>query len=107
VIQTASGTQLWSQVAVVHVVPNGHSPSDNWRFINVGNIESENGVPGLGFDFPHLAAISRNIHFNPAFEHNHFGINDSSFASIFWSDIPGYSDFVDPSVIQQAQQEFP
>jgi hypothetical protein len=106
VIQTVSGTQMWSQVAVVHVVPNGHSPSDNWRVINVGNIESENGVPGLGFDYPHLAAIGRNIHFNPAVEHNHFGMNDSSFAPIFWSDIPGYSDFVDPSVIQQAQQEF-
>jgi hypothetical protein len=64
------------------------------------------GIPGLGLDYPHLAATSRNIHFNPAFEHNHFGMNYSSIAPIFWSDIPGYSDLVDPSVIQQAQQEF-
>jgi hypothetical protein len=155
-IQSASGTQsCCSQITVVHVVPNEHPPSDNWRLINTGNIESENevpglgfdfphlaairgsfpfnpaiqldrngvdsnsfgpiffignpdfrGVPGLGFDFPHLAAISRNIHFNTAFEHNRFGMNDNSFIPIFWSNIPGYSDIVDSSVIQQAQQEF-
>jgi hypothetical protein len=155
-IRSASGNQsCCSHVAVVHVVPNGHPSSGNWRFINAGNIEGENevpglgfdfphlaairgsfpfnpailldrngihgdsfrpiffignpdfhGVPGLGFDFPHLGAISRNIHFNPAFEHNGFAMNDNSFTPIFWSANPGFSDFVDPSVIQQVQEEF-
>jgi hypothetical protein len=155
-IQSASGTQsCCSQVTVVHVVPTEHPPSGNWRFANAGNDERENevpglgfdfphlaairgsfpfnpaiqldrnrvnndsfgpiffienpdfrGVPGLGFDFPHLAAIRGNLHLNPAFEHTGLGTNDNSFVPIFWSENPGSSDFVDPSVIQQVQQEF-
>jgi hypothetical protein len=152
---TASGSQLSSPVTVVHVVTNGHSPSGQLLFINAGIIESENGVPGLGFDFPHLAAISGkfrfdpafehnglglndnsfapfffsenpqfrgvpglgfdfphlaaisgHLHFNPAFEHDRLGRNDNSFVPIFWGENPGSSDFIDPSVIQQIQQEF-
>jgi hypothetical protein len=64
------------------------------------------GVPGLGFDFPHLAAISGHLHFNPAFEHNGSGRNDNSFVPIVWGENPGSSDFIDPSVIQQIEQEF-
>jgi hypothetical protein len=155
-IQSASGTQpCCGYVTVVHVVPTGHTASGNLRFVNAGNIESENevpglgfdfphlaairgrfpfnpailldrngipinsfgsiffignpdfqGVPGLGFDFPHLAAISGHLHFNPAFEHNRFDMNNGSFAPIFWSENPGPPDFVDPSLIQQVQQEF-
>src|SRR5216683_201561 len=106
-IQSASGTQpCCGHVTVVHVVPTEHPASGNLRFVNVGNIESENEVPGLGFDFPHLAAISGHLHFNPAFDHNRFDMNDGSFAPIFWSENPGSPDFADPSVIQQVQQEF-
>ena len=90
VIQTASGTQLGSQIAVVHVVPNGHTPSDNWRFINVGNIESENGVPGLGFDFPHLAAISVSFPFNAAIQQEENGVHSGSLRSIFFSENPDF-----------------
>jgi hypothetical protein len=153
--QTASGTPLSSPVTVVHVVTNGGSHSGDWLFINAGIIESENGVPGLGFDFPHLAAISGkfrfdpafehnglglndnpfapfffsenpefrgvpglgfdfphlaaisgHIHFNLAFEHDRFGSNDNSFVPIVWGEYPSSSDFIDPSVIQQIQQEF-
>lgn len=154
-IQTAFGTQLSSPVTVVHVATNGHPPSSHLIFINPGDIESENGVPGLGFDFPHLAAISGNLHFdppfehhglniddnsfvpfffsenpefrgvpglgfdfphlaaisghlhfNPAFEHDRLGRNDNSFVPIFWGDNSGSSEYIDPSVIQQIQQEF-
>jgi hypothetical protein len=106
-IQSASVTQpCCGHVTVVHVVPTGHPASGNLRLVNAGNIESENEIPGLGFDFPHLAAISGHLHFNPAFEHNRFDMNDGSFAPIFWGENPGFPDFVDPSVIQQVQQEF-
>jgi hypothetical protein len=71
----------------------------------IGNPDFQE-VPGLGFDFPHLAAVSGHLHFNPAFEHNRFDMNDGSFAPIFWNENPGSPDFVDPSVIQQVQQEF-
>jgi hypothetical protein len=154
-IQAASGTPAWSQVSVVHVVPKRDSPWGNWQFINVGNIESKNGVPGLGFDYlhlaavrgsfpfnpaiqqegngvpnesfrptffsenpdfqgvpglgldhPHLAAINRNFHFDPAAQQDGLAVNDSSFAPIFFGENSGYSDSIDPSVIQPVQQEF-
>lgn len=154
-IQAASGSQVNSPVTVVHVATNGHPPSRHLLFISGGNIESENGVPGLGFDFPHLAAISGNfhfdppfehhgfnsidnsfvpfffsenpefrgvpglgfdfphlaaisghLHFNPAFDHDRFGRNDNSFVPVFWGENPVSSDFIDPSVLQQIQQEF-
>ena len=155
-IQNSTGAKsCCNQGTVVHALPAEHAASGNWRLINAGNIDAENevpglgfdfphlaairgrfpvnlafqlarsgvhtdpfgriffignpgfqGVPGLGFDFPHLAAISGNVHFNPAFEHDRFNRNGSSFAPIFWSDISGYSDFVDSSALQQTQQEF-
>src|SRR5216683_7515557 len=106
-IQSASGTQsCCGHVTVVHVVPTEHPASGNLRFVNVGNIESENEVPGLGFDFPHLAAIRGGFPFNPAILLDKNGIHNDSFAPIFWSENPGSPDFVDPSVIQQVQQEF-
>jgi hypothetical protein len=147
-IQNTRGNQpCCSQVTVVHVAPAPHASAGNWQSVNNGNFEGENtvpglgfdiphlaaitrqfpfnpafqpgtfrpivfvqnpefqGVPGLGFDIPHLAAISGNTHFNPEFEHDRFGRNDVSFAPIFWSDIPGYADFIDSTAIQSAQHE--
>src|SRR5580704_3678458 len=153
--QTGSGAPPSTPVTVVHVVTNGQTSSRQLLFINAGDIESENAVPGLGFDFPHLAAISQAFHFNPAFEHNEIGVNngsfgpiffsenpgfhgvpglgfdyphlaaisghphfnpafeqnregwnDNSFVPVFWGDNSGYSEPVDPSIIQQIQQEF-
>jgi len=63
-------------------------------------------VPGLGFDYPHLAAISGNFPFNPPFENNGIRINDNSFAPIFFTENAGFSDFIDPEVIQQVERQF-
>jgi hypothetical protein len=70
-----------------------------------GNTEFD-GTPGLGFDYPHLAAISGNFQFNHPFDHNGIGINDNSFTPLFFSDSPNLSDYIDPSLIQQIQQQY-
>ena len=54
------------------------------------NFGSINGVPGLGFDFPHLAAISRG-------SRRHFrgfgGFNGGFFTPIFFDSLPLYYPF--------------
>jgi len=58
--------------------------------VNADNIESENEVPGLGFDFPHLAAISGNVHVNPAFQLADSGLHNGSFGPIFFIGNPEF-----------------
>jgi hypothetical protein len=53
------------------------------------NFRPLNGVPGLGFDFPHLAAVSRGFRHRPG----GFGRNDafpSFFTPIFFDSLPLY-----------------
>jgi hypothetical protein len=71
-------------------VPNGHLPSGNWRFTNAGDIESENEIPGLGFDFPHLAAIRGRFPFNPAIQLGGNGVHNDSFGPIFFIGNPDF-----------------
>ena len=90
-IQSASGTQpCCGHVTLVHVVPTEHPASGNLRFVNVGNIESENEVPGLGFDFPHVAAIRGGFPFNPAILLEKNRIHNDSNAPIFFIGNPDF-----------------
>jgi len=71
VAQPATGGQANRQVFmvhVIHIVPNLPQTPNTRPFENIVSLESENGVPGLGFDYPHLAAISGNFPFNPPVE---------------------------------------
>ena len=62
----------------VETAPNPHFPPIN-------------GVPGLGFDFPHLAAISRGI--RPIRPFIHRGEFPSFFTPIFFEPLPLYYPF--------------
>jgi hypothetical protein len=42
----------------IRILPNGQIAPAFSTFANGGSFGSANGVPGLGFDYPHLAAIS-------------------------------------------------
>ena len=58
----ASGARAPRQATVI--APNGRAiPSDS--FGNSVNFGDQIGVPGLGFDYPHLAAVSGNFRNNP------------------------------------------
>lgn len=90
-VQSTSGTQsCCSQVTVVHVVPKGHPPLGNLRFINSGDIESDSKSPGLGFDFPHLAAIRGSLPFNPATPLAGNGAHNDSFGPLFFIGNPDF-----------------
>jgi hypothetical protein len=70
----------------------------------------ENGVPGLGFDYPHLAAISGGID-NNRFGSNHQGEHNhanSVFVPFFFGGLPYYENNFDSgdTSIPAPQQEF-
>jgi hypothetical protein len=46
------------QVRVIRISPAGRATSSFSSFANSVSFGGTNGVPGLGFDYPHLAAIS-------------------------------------------------
>src|ERR1700685_62807 len=69
-----AGTAIPSspQAGVIQISPSGRITSGFVPFPNSFNFDNTSGVPGLGFDFPHLAAISgglSNNHFSN-FGHN-------------------------------------
>jgi hypothetical protein len=78
---------------------------------NSFNLDTISGVPGLGFDFPHLAAISGALGNNPTFQ---FGPNGGrgkgSFVPILFGGYPYYydesgSDQAEQPAVQQSQPQ--
>jgi hypothetical protein len=60
---------------------------------NSFSLDTLSGVPGLGFDFPHLAAISGGLHGDSFFRPGHHGHHgEGSFIPIFFGGYPYYSD---------------
>jgi hypothetical protein len=72
----------------MQIPPSGHVPLG---FDSTSNAVSFDGVPGLGFDFPHLAAISRAQGGNPSFHFGHNGHHErGSFVPILFGGYPYY-----------------
>jgi hypothetical protein len=89
---------------VIQIAPNGRlNPSDG-SFANSADFGDEIGVPGLGFDYAHLAAVSGNFRFNPPGfgrgSHHHRDF----VTPVFFGGFPYYSDYPD---YQQEQQQQP
>lgn len=63
-------------------------------FANSLRFDGASGVPGLGFDFPHLAAINAGLANNsfPHFEHNGHNGHDSFSSILFWGSPYYYED---------------
>ncbi len=79
--------------SMIQISPSGRITSGFVPFPNSFDFDNTSGVPGLGFDFPHLAAISGghgNNHFS------HFGHNgrrgQGSFEPILFGGYPYYYD---------------
>src|ERR1700675_4012593 len=60
-----SGPQAARRATMIQIAPNGRVSSRNGSFANLPDFGEENGVPGLGFDYVHLAAVSGNFPGNP------------------------------------------
>jgi hypothetical protein len=92
--------------SVIQISPSGRINSGFVSFPNSFDFDDTSGVPGLGFDFPHLAAISggqANNHFA------HFGHTgrrgQGSFVPILFGGYPFYYD--DLGYEQPEQQVVP
>jgi hypothetical protein len=89
-IQPASGTQANQHVTVAQFAPDGQRTTFNPQLACVVNLDSGIAVPGLGFDYPHLAAISGSFPFNPPIERGENGLNHHFFAPIFFTEDPNF-----------------
>jgi hypothetical protein len=59
------GPQGTRRSTVIQIAPNGRLNRSDGSFANSTDFGDEIGVPGLGFDYAHLAAVSGNFRFNP------------------------------------------
>jgi hypothetical protein len=101
----ATGFQPGPQARVNQMSPSGRMNSGFAPAANSFSFESIAGVPGLGFDYPHLAAVGGAPRNNPPhFDHNgHHG--QGSFVPIFFGGYPyGYEDLGYDQQDQQAVQ---
>jgi hypothetical protein len=99
-----SGTRGTRQSTVIQIAPNGRVISSNGAFANSDDFGADIGVPGLGFDYVHLAAVSGNFRFNPPGfgrgSHHHRDF----VTPVFFGGYPYYSDYPDyPQEPQQPQ----
>jgi hypothetical protein len=94
---------------VIQISPSGRNTFGTDSFGNSINFADENGVPGLGFDYPHLAAVSGNFRGDPrGFEgvmrhHHNFGGDFG--APFLFGGFPYYSDFSDYQQEPQQPQQ--
>ncbi len=99
----ATGFQSNQLSNMIQISPSGRGTSGFAPFANSFSFDSFSGVPGLGFDFPHLAAISGALRNNsPHFGHNgHRG--QDSFVPILFGGYP--YDYGDLGYDQPEQQQ--
>jgi len=85
--------QSGQQARVIQISPRGRATSGFVPDADSFSFDDTSGVPGLGFDFPHLAAISGALRNNPSM---HFRRHDfrgqGSFVPIFFGGYPYYYD---------------
>ena len=103
----STGAQAPRPATAIRALPDGRVTSN---FLPTGNgvsFGSQNGVPGLGFDYPHLAAISGSSQSNQSFRlgrGQHRG--QGSFVPILFGGYPYYYDY-DSQNYDQPQQQAP
>jgi hypothetical protein len=97
-----SGPQGTRPSTVIHLQPNGRVISSNGSFANSDDFGDDIGVPGLGFDYSHLAAVSGNFRFNPPGFGRGSHHRRDFITPVFFGGFPYYSDY--PDYQQEPQQ---
>jgi hypothetical protein len=94
---------------MIQMSPSGRITSGFAPAENSFSFDSIAGVPGLGFDFPHLAAVGGAMRNNPPHFEHHGHRGQDSFVPIFFGGYPyGYEDLgYDQQDQQTAQQSQP
>ncbi len=103
-VSSSSGARVSRQATVIQISPNGHATSSAGPLANSVGFGDENGVPGLGFDYVHLAAISGNFRNNPPNFRRGVRRERNFVTPIFFGGFPYYSDFSDYQQVQQQPQ---
>ena len=81
------------QASVIQISPRGRITSGFLPEANSFSFDDTSGVPGLGFDFPHLAAISGALRNNPSMHFRHLDFRgQGSFVPILFGGYPYYYD---------------
>jgi hypothetical protein len=107
--QTAA--QSSPQANVIQISPSGRITSGLAPTANLFSFDGSSGVPGLGFDFPHLAAISGALGNNSSSRFGHNGLRgQGSFVPILFGGYPYYyddlgNDQADQQTVQQSQPQ--
>jgi len=107
---TKAGVQSNQLPSVIQISPSGRIISGFAPAGSSFTFDSFSGVPGLGFDFPHLAAISGALRNNfPHFGHNG-DRGQGAFVPILFGGYPyGYDDLgydqQDQQTVQQSQPQ--
>jgi hypothetical protein len=100
-----TGFQPSPQASVIQMSPSGWITSGFVPAANSFRFDSTSGVPGLGFDFPHLAAVSGGLRNNPLDFDHHGHRGQGSFVPIFFGGYPyGYDDLGYDQQDQQTAQ---
>ena len=94
-VATTSGARASRQGTVIQIAPSGRVISRTGSFVGPDDFDDENGVPGLGFDFVHLAAVSGNFRFNPPGFGRGSHRQRNFVTPIFLGGFPYYSDYPD------------
>src|ERR1700674_1008578 len=101
---STSGVRSMRQPTVIQIAPSGRVISNPGSFAESANFGDENAVPGLGFDYANLAAVSGNFRNNPP-DFGRGGRHQHDFVTpIFFGGFPYYSDSVDYPQVQQQPQ---
>ena len=102
----STGAQAPRHATVIRILPTRRVASSFLPTASSVSFGSENGVPGLGFDYPHLAAISGSLQSNQSFGRGgHRG--QGSFVPILFGGYPYYYDSQDYDQPQQQAQAQP
>lgn len=101
--KAAAGFPSSPQPSMMRMSPGGRITSG---VDPIANTDSFDGVPGLGFDYPHLAAISGGLrnHHSSHFGHDgHRG--QGSFVPILFGGYPYYPYYIDDMGYDQPEQQ--
>jgi hypothetical protein len=110
---SATGMQTASPASVIQISPSGRVSSVFAPGANSFNLDNISGVPGLGFDFPHLAAINGALGNNPSFRTGRHGERgQGAFVPILFGGYPYYyddsgADQTGQPAVQQTQPQQP
>lgn len=95
--------QTSRQASVIQISPSGQIAQG---FDPIASTVTFDGVPGLGFDYPHLAAISGALRNNPAQRFGHDGHRgQGSFVPILFGGYPYYPYYYDDMGYDQPEQQ--